>query len=128
MNGDAKFSRELCMGMPNSLGNFAWGCQIPCSVGDTKSTEGVPKSLGDLARGCQILGGAGSPMTAGNDSKLHFSHRGRLLMLVKACLSTVKVCKRSFHHCRSLLKNVLAYLSVEVSDARAGLFKYREGL
>ena len=63
MNGDAKFSRELCMGMPNSLGNFAWGRQIPCSVGDTKSTEGVPKSLGDLARGCQILGGAGSPMT-----------------------------------------------------------------
>ena len=45
---DAKFSR-----------NYAWGCQIPCSVGDTKSTEGVPKSLGDLARGCQILGGAG---------------------------------------------------------------------
>ena len=51
------------MGMPNSLGNCAWGRQIPCSVGDTKSTEGVPKSLGDLARGCQILGGAGSPMT-----------------------------------------------------------------
>ena len=54
MNGDTKFSRELCMGMPNSLGNFAWGRQIPCSVGDTKSTEGVPKSLGDLARGCRI--------------------------------------------------------------------------
>ena len=32
-------------------------------------------------------------------------------MLVKACLSTMKVCKRSFHHCRSLLKNVLAILS-----------------
>ena len=31
-------------------------------------------------------------------------------MLVKACLSTVEVCKRSFHHCRSLLKNVLACL------------------
>ena len=54
---------NLCMGMPNSLGNFARGCQIPCSVGDTKSTEGLSKSLGDLARGCQILGGVGSPMT-----------------------------------------------------------------
>ena len=53
------------MGMPNSLGDFAWGCQIPCSVGDAKNTEGVPKSLGDLTRGCQILGGAGSPMTLG---------------------------------------------------------------
>ena len=30
--------------------------------------------------------------------------------LVKACLSTVKVCKRSFHHFRSLLKNVMASL------------------
>ena len=49
--------------MPNSLGNFAWGSQIPCSVGDTKNTEGVPKSLGDLTRGYQILRGAGSPMT-----------------------------------------------------------------
>ena len=51
------------MGMPNSLGNFAWGCQIPCSVGDTKNTEGVPKSLGDLARG------AGSPMTPAEDGE-----------------------------------------------------------
>ena len=51
------------MEMPNSLGNFAWGCRIPCLVGDTKNTEGVPKSLGELTRGCQILGGAGSPMT-----------------------------------------------------------------
>ena len=25
LHGDAKFSRELCMGMPNSLGNSAWG-------------------------------------------------------------------------------------------------------
>ena len=48
------------MGMPNSVGNFAWGCQIPCSVGDTKSTEGVPKSLGDLARGCRIPNDTGS--------------------------------------------------------------------
>ena len=51
------------MGMPNSLGNFARGCQIPCSVGDTKSTEGLSKSLWDLALGCQILGGAGSTKT-----------------------------------------------------------------
>ena len=49
-------AREFSIEMPNSLGNFAWGCQIPCSVGDTKSTEGVLKSLGDLTRGCQILG------------------------------------------------------------------------
>ena len=42
----AQFSREICMGMLNSLGNFAWRCQIPSS--DTKNTEGVPKSLGDL--------------------------------------------------------------------------------
>ena len=27
-HGDAKFSRECCMGVPNSPGNFAWGCQI----------------------------------------------------------------------------------------------------
>ena len=32
-------------------------------------------------------------------------------MLVMACLSTVKVCKRSFHHCRCHLKNVLDGLS-----------------
>ena len=55
LHGDAKFPREFSMEMP---GNFAWGCQITCSVGDTKNTEGVPKSLGDLTRGCQILGGA----------------------------------------------------------------------
>ena len=40
--------------MPNSPEilheNFAWGCQIPCLVGDTKNTEGVPKSLGNLTR------------------------------------------------------------------------------
>ena len=51
------------MGMPNSLGNFAWGFRIPCLLGDTKNTEGVPKSLGDLTLGCPILRGAGSPMT-----------------------------------------------------------------
>ena len=28
LHGDAKFSRELCMGIPNSLGNFAWGFRI----------------------------------------------------------------------------------------------------
>ena len=37
--------REFCMGMPNSVGNSAWGRQIPSLVGDTKNTEGVPKSL-----------------------------------------------------------------------------------
>ena len=52
--GGAKFSRDFYTEMPNSLGNFAWGCQIPCLVGDTKNTEGVPKSLGDLTRGCRI--------------------------------------------------------------------------
>ena len=47
-HADAKFSKEICMGkpnspgmgMPNSLRNFAWGCQIPCSVGDTKTLRG----------------------------------------------------------------------------------------
>ena len=38
-NGDAKFSREFCM-----------GCGIPCSVVDSKNTERVPKSLGDLTQ------------------------------------------------------------------------------
>ena len=47
LHGDAKFSRE-----------FRMGCRIPCSVGDTKNTDGVPKSLGDLTRGCQIPGSA----------------------------------------------------------------------
>ena len=28
LHGDAKFSREFCTGMPNSLGNFAWGFRI----------------------------------------------------------------------------------------------------
>ena len=42
---DAKFSREFCMGMPNSL-----------LGGDTKNTEGVPKSRGDLTRGSKFSG------------------------------------------------------------------------
>ena len=53
LHGDAKFSKEFCM-----------GCRNPCSVGDTKSTEGVPKSLGNLTRGCRIpydTGVASSP-------------------------------------------------------------------
>ena len=29
LHGDAKFSREFCMGMPNSLGNFAWDAKFP---------------------------------------------------------------------------------------------------
>ena len=61
LHADTKFSREFCM-----------GSQIPCSVGDAKNTEGVPKSLGDLTWGCQILGGSGSPMTPAN-SLLKFS-------------------------------------------------------
>ena len=36
LHGDAKFSWEFCLGMPNSLGDFAWGFRI-------------------LAWGCQIL-------------------------------------------------------------------------
>ena len=35
---------EFLHGMSNSQGNFAWECQIPCSMGDTKITERVPKS------------------------------------------------------------------------------------
>ena len=39
------------MGMPNSLGNFAWDAEFPVQyIGDTKNTEGVPKSLGGLTR------------------------------------------------------------------------------
>ena len=45
-------------------------------------------------------------------SKHPFTQRRSLVKLVKACLGTVKVCKRSFYQ--------------EVSDDRAGLFKYRE--
>ena len=55
---------------------------------------------------------------AEKDSKRRFSHRGRLLMLVKACLSTVKVCKHSLHHCRSLLKDVLTCLSAGKDSKR----------
>ena len=53
------------MGILNSLGNFAWGCQIPCLVGDTKNTEVVPKSLGDLTLGEGGRLGGGSAMTLG---------------------------------------------------------------
>ena len=59
-HGDAKFSREFCMGMPNSVGNFEWGRQFPSSVGDIKNNEGVPNSLRDFdlvvpnSRGCWI--------------------------------------------------------------------------
>ena len=56
LHGDAKFSREFRIGMPSFLGNFAWGCQIPRLVEDTKNTEGVPKSLGDLTRGAKFSG------------------------------------------------------------------------
>ena len=48
--------------------------------------------------------------------KLRFNHRGSLLKLVQACLSTVKVCKRPFSQ------------SWKSSEARAGLFMYREGV
>ena len=34
-------------------------------MGDAKIPEGVPVSLGNLAWGCQILGGARFPMTPG---------------------------------------------------------------
>ena len=57
--------RKFCMGMPNSLGIFhgdakfsreiCMGCRILCSVGDTKSTEEVPKFLGNLTQGCRSL-------------------------------------------------------------------------
>ena len=59
LHGDAKFSREFCV-----------GCQIPCSVGDTKITEGGPKSLGHLTWGCQILGGARYPMSMTTECEL----------------------------------------------------------
>ena len=61
-------------------------------------------------------------------------------MLVKACLCAVKVCKRSFNHCRSLLKNVLACLRAgndtmqtsfdppgTSSNPLEGLLKFHEG-
>ena len=54
----------------------------------------------------------------GERFKNRFSHRGRLLMLVKACLCTVKVCKCSFHHFRSLLNNVMACLSAGKDSKR----------
>ena len=47
----------------------------------------------------------------GYTRKHRFSHRGGLLMLVKACLSTVKVSKHCFTHRRSLVKLVQACLS-----------------
>ena len=69
LHRDAKFSREFCMRMPNSLGNFAWGFQIPKGImlEDAKFPVwwGIPKTpkrfqnpyIGDLTRG------TGSPMT-----------------------------------------------------------------
>ena len=47
LHGDAKFSREFCMGIPNSSGNFAWGCQIPFLLGDARFPVcwGIPKTL-----------------------------------------------------------------------------------
>ena len=54
---------KFYMGMPNSLGNSAWGCRIPYYIGGANIPEGVPISLGNFAWGCQILGGAKSPMT-----------------------------------------------------------------
>ena len=63
LHGDAKFSREFCIGIPNSLGNFAWGCQIPCLVGIPKTLRGFQNPREFLTGECHILGGAGSPMT-----------------------------------------------------------------
>ena len=57
-------------------------------------------------------------MLVRKDSKRRLSHRGRLLMLVKACLSTVKVCERRFHHFRSTLKNEKACLSAGKDSKR----------
>ena len=57
LHGDAKFFQEFCMGMPNSLGNFAWGCQILLGIlhGDAKFSwefcMGMPNSLGNFAWG-----------------------------------------------------------------------------
>ena len=42
----------------------------------------------------------------------------RRILVVQASLGTVKVCKRSFHHCGSLLKNVLACLSAGKDSKR----------
>ena len=46
-------------------------------------------------------------------------------MLVKACLCAVKVCKRSFHNCRSLVKNVLACLSAGNDTTRRFIHRGR---
>ena len=48
------FNREYLHGDAKCLGNFAWGFQIPCSVGDTINTERVPKSLGGLSWGARF--------------------------------------------------------------------------
>ena len=39
LHGDDKFSREFCMGIPNSLGNFAWGSEF-----DVRWEFGTPES------------------------------------------------------------------------------------
>ena len=55
LDGDAKFSREFCMGISNSLKNLA--AIFPVQWGIPKITEEVPKSLGNLTMGgCQNLG------------------------------------------------------------------------
>ena len=49
----------FCMGEQNSLGNFAWGCQIPYYIGGANIPRefcmGVPNS-----RGCEIPYDTGS--------------------------------------------------------------------
>ena len=40
LHGDDKFSREFCMGIPNSLGNFAWGSEFDVRWGIPKTLKG----------------------------------------------------------------------------------------
>ena len=57
-------------------------------------------------------------LKCGEIFKTSFYNRGRFIMLVKSCSNSVKVCKRSFHHCRSLPKNVLVCFSVGKDSKR----------
>ena len=48
-------------------------------------------------------------------------------MIVQACLSNEKVCKRILHQCRSLKLQNVVFTTVDLSNARESQFKYREG-
>ena len=65
-------------------------------------------------------------LCAGKDPKRRFSRHRRLVMLVKAHLGTVKVCKHRYRHRGSLLK--LMYSCLSAGKDSKHCFSHRGGL